>query len=92
MYSSNDCVRVPTDFKDSLSIIYSAIDEADFLAIDGEFSGKKNVSRSTYSENRVCVNAVEVCMLLESILCLNKIVDALRFSTSISQPLLICRN
>ncbi|MEQ2168927.1 hypothetical protein GOODEAATRI_019691 [Goodea atripinnis] len=27
------------DFKDSLSTVYSAIDEADFLAIDGEFSG-----------------------------------------------------
>uniref|UniRef100_A0A4W5JZN6 Poly(A)-specific ribonuclease PARN n=1 Tax=Hucho hucho TaxID=62062 RepID=A0A4W5JZN6_9TELE len=28
-----------TDFKDSLSTVYSAIEEADFLAIDGEFSG-----------------------------------------------------
>ncbi|CAB1344145.1 unnamed protein product, partial [Coregonus sp. 'balchen'] len=28
-----------TNFKDSLSTVYSAIDEADFLAIDGEFSG-----------------------------------------------------
>uniref|UniRef100_A0A3Q2PG35 Poly(A)-specific ribonuclease PARN n=1 Tax=Fundulus heteroclitus TaxID=8078 RepID=A0A3Q2PG35_FUNHE len=27
------------DFKDCLSTVYSAIDEADFLAIDGEFSG-----------------------------------------------------
>ena len=27
------------DFKDCLSAVYSAIDEADFLAIDGEFSG-----------------------------------------------------
>ncbi|XP_031417976.1 poly(A)-specific ribonuclease PARN isoform X2 [Clupea harengus] len=27
------------NFKDSLSTVYSAIDEADFLAIDGEFSG-----------------------------------------------------
>uniref|UniRef100_A0A8C7MRJ9 Poly(A)-specific ribonuclease (deadenylation nuclease) n=1 Tax=Oncorhynchus kisutch TaxID=8019 RepID=A0A8C7MRJ9_ONCKI len=28
-----------TNFKDSLSTVYSAIEEADFLAIDGEFSG-----------------------------------------------------
>uniref|UniRef100_A0A6Q2XSG7 Poly(A)-specific ribonuclease PARN n=1 Tax=Esox lucius TaxID=8010 RepID=A0A6Q2XSG7_ESOLU len=27
------------DFKDSLTTVYSAIEEADFLAIDGEFSG-----------------------------------------------------
>uniref|UniRef100_A0A3P8SS03 Uncharacterized protein n=1 Tax=Amphiprion percula TaxID=161767 RepID=A0A3P8SS03_AMPPE len=27
------------DYKDSLSTVYSAIEEADFLAIDGEFSG-----------------------------------------------------
>ncbi|WP_411024375.1 CAF1 family ribonuclease, partial [Salmonella sp. s58760] len=26
-------------FKDTLGIIYSAVEEADFLAIDGEFSG-----------------------------------------------------
>lgn len=45
MSSVDACARVPTDFKDSLSIIYNAIDEADFLAIDGEFSGKENVSR-----------------------------------------------
>ena len=30
---------LPPDFKDCLSPVYSAIDEADFLAIDGEFSG-----------------------------------------------------
>uniref|UniRef100_A0A674CUY2 Poly(A)-specific ribonuclease PARN n=1 Tax=Salmo trutta TaxID=8032 RepID=A0A674CUY2_SALTR len=28
-----------TNFKDSLNTVYSAIEEADFLAIDGEFSG-----------------------------------------------------
>uniref|UniRef100_A0A3B3INV5 Uncharacterized protein n=1 Tax=Oryzias latipes TaxID=8090 RepID=A0A3B3INV5_ORYLA len=28
-----------TNFKECLSHVYSAIDEADFLAIDGEFSG-----------------------------------------------------
>uniref|UniRef100_A0A4W4H331 Poly(A)-specific ribonuclease PARN n=1 Tax=Electrophorus electricus TaxID=8005 RepID=A0A4W4H331_ELEEL len=32
-------VFVRADFKDSLCPIYSAIEEADFLAIDGEFSG-----------------------------------------------------
>uniref|UniRef100_A0A8K9XIC2 Poly(A)-specific ribonuclease PARN n=1 Tax=Oncorhynchus mykiss TaxID=8022 RepID=A0A8K9XIC2_ONCMY len=34
-----DCCFCITDFKDSLSTVYSAIEEADFLAIDGEFSG-----------------------------------------------------
>ncbi|NXP12756.1 PARN ribonuclease, partial [Thinocorus orbignyianus] len=29
----------PADFKDSLSKVYEAIEESDFLAIDGEFSG-----------------------------------------------------
>lgn len=29
-----------TDFKECLNTVYSAIEEADFLAIDGEFSGK----------------------------------------------------
>lgn len=28
-----------SDFKDCLNTVYSAIEEADFLAIDGEFSG-----------------------------------------------------
>lgn len=28
------------DFKDCLNAVYSAIEEADFLAIDGEFSGE----------------------------------------------------
>lgn len=28
-----------TDFKECLNTVYSAIEEADFLAIDGEFSG-----------------------------------------------------
>ncbi|NWI20829.1 PARN ribonuclease, partial [Crypturellus soui] len=30
---------LPADFKDNLSKVYEAIEEADFLAIDGEFSG-----------------------------------------------------
>ena len=30
------------DFKDSLNAVYSAIEEADFLAIDGEFSGNSD--------------------------------------------------
>uniref|UniRef100_A0A673W0A5 Poly(A)-specific ribonuclease (deadenylation nuclease) n=1 Tax=Salmo trutta TaxID=8032 RepID=A0A673W0A5_SALTR len=34
-----DCCFCVTDFKDSLNTVYSAIEEADFLAIDGEFSG-----------------------------------------------------
>uniref|UniRef100_A0A674CUT8 Poly(A)-specific ribonuclease PARN n=1 Tax=Salmo trutta TaxID=8032 RepID=A0A674CUT8_SALTR len=34
-----DCCFCITDFKDSLNTVYSAIEEADFLAIDGEFSG-----------------------------------------------------
>lgn len=28
-----------SDFKECLNTVYSAIEEADFLAIDGEFSG-----------------------------------------------------
>lgn len=35
-----DCCFCITDFKDSLNTVYSAIEEADFLAIDGEFSGE----------------------------------------------------
>lgn len=31
-----------TDFKECLNTVYSAIEEADFLAIDGEFSGNKS--------------------------------------------------
>ncbi|NXR27468.1 PARN ribonuclease, partial [Cinclus mexicanus] len=30
---------LPTDFKDNLNKVYEAIEESDFLAIDGEFSG-----------------------------------------------------
>lgn len=50
---------LPPDFKDSLNAVYSAIEEADFLAIDGEFSGN---SARVYVENEVgitntvCVN------------------------------------
>lgn len=29
------------DYKDCLNTVYSAIEEADFLAIDGEFSGNR---------------------------------------------------
>lgn len=29
----------PADFKDNLTTVYEAIEESDFLAIDGEFSG-----------------------------------------------------
>uniref|UniRef100_A0A8B9GPZ2 Poly(A)-specific ribonuclease PARN n=1 Tax=Astyanax mexicanus TaxID=7994 RepID=A0A8B9GPZ2_ASTMX len=32
-------MMVCADFKESLSTVYSAVEEADFLAIDGEFSG-----------------------------------------------------
>lgn len=37
---SRKCTSLYPDFKDCLSSVYSAIEEADFLAIDGEFSGK----------------------------------------------------
>lgn len=30
---------LPADFKDNLNKVYEAIEESDFLAIDGEFSG-----------------------------------------------------
>lgn len=51
---SRQCTFLYPDFKDCLNAVYSAIEEADFLAIDGEFSGnlvgvltmiKRNFSR-----------------------------------------------
>lgn len=36
------------DYKACLNTVYSAIEEADFLAIDGEFSGNVNRVRSFY--------------------------------------------
>lgn len=36
---SRQCTFLYPDFKDCLNAVYSAIEEADFLAIDGEFSG-----------------------------------------------------
>lgn len=37
-----------SDFKECLNTVYSAIEEADFLAIDGEFSGN--------CKNFICLN------------------------------------
>ncbi|XP_041086376.1 poly(A)-specific ribonuclease PARN-like isoform X2 [Polyodon spathula] len=39
IHTSGDCSRRADDFKECLDTIYSAIHEAEFLAIDGEFSG-----------------------------------------------------
>ena len=49
VFSCNDSYDASfiSDFKDSLSTVNSAIEEADFLAIDGEFSGTVGVA-ATY--------------------------------------------
>lgn len=45
--ASGVLLPLTADFKDNLSKVYEAIEEADFLAIDGEFSGTaaRSVSR-----------------------------------------------